>query len=197
MADLSKPLRIMKRILIFLLALMPVIASAQKVSRNEIDEKGIRHIETDIRIMNVGRSACGCQLSYIKADNNEAYTFMLAINDQSSRWTAEKGQKLMMKDANGQVYEITSTGTSKSTIGRGNNGITYQTIIAYTIPMDIANIFADGLVKLRIEYTYIDNKETDLLDIDIPADITNYLKKAHKNISKAIPLPAAVDKSSF
>lgn len=197
MAHLSKQLRIMKRILILLLALMPVIASAQKVSRNEIDEKGVRHIETDIRIMYVGRSPHGCKLSYIKENDKEAYTLMLAINDQPSRWTSKKGQKLMMKDVNGKVYEIISTGTSQSTIGRGSNGVVYQTIVAYTIPMDKADVFANGLVKLRIEYTYTDNNKTDLLDIDVPADMTNYLKKAHKNISKAIPLPATVDKSVF
>ena len=187
----------MKRIIILLLALMPIVASAQKVTKNEIDEMGVRHIATDMRMMYVGQSPHGCQLSYKVEDGIGAYIFSLAMTDQSSRWTSHNGQKLLMKAEDGTVFEIISKGASKSIIGRGTRGATYQTVTLYTISEEQADVFAKGLVKLRIGLTYDKSGETGLMDIDVPSDMTNYLKNAHKNISKTIPLPADVDKSAF
>lgn len=197
MDDLSAPLRTMKRIIILLLALMPIVASAQKVTKNEIDEMGVRHIVTDMRVMYVGQSPHGCQLSYKVEDGIGAYIFSLALTDQSSKWTSHNGQKLLMKAEDGTVFEIISKGASKSVIGRGTRGATYQTVTLYTISEEQAEVFAKGLIKLRIGLTYDKSGETGLMDIDVPSDMTNYLKKAHRNISKTIPLPADVDKSAF
>ena len=44
---------------------------------------------------------------------------------------------------------------------------------------------------------YHDNGHESIMDIDIPSDLTNYLKKAKKNIDKTIPLPVTIDKSVF
>ena len=123
MDDLSAPLRTMKRIIILLLALMPVVASAQKVVKNEIDEMGVRHIVTDMRVMYVGQSPHGCQLSYKVGDGIGAYIFSLALTDQSSKWTSHNGQKLLMKAEDGTVFEIISKGASKSRWKRASSPV--------------------------------------------------------------------------
>lgn len=198
MAHLSKPLRTMKRIIILLLALMPIMASAQKVTSNERDEKGIRTITTGSRAFFVERDMHMCQLSYMEEDGKAFYDIMFMISEQASRWVVKPGQKILMKDSAGEVYTIVSNGVSQSQLTRSiDRGVCYCTASSYLLDEDTAKVLDNGLVKIRIEYTYQDDGHESIMDIDIPADLTNYLKKAKKNIDKTIPMPVTVDKSVF
>ena len=198
MADLSKPLRTMKRILILLLALMPVMASAQKVTSNERDEKGIRTITTGSRAFFVERDMHMCQLSYMEEDGKGYYNIMFLISEQTSQWVVKPGQKILMKDSNGEVYTIVANGLSESQLTRSiDRGVCYCTATSYLLNDETSKVIDNGLVKIRIEYTYHDNGHESIMDIDIPSDLTNYLKKAKKNIDKTIPLPVTIDKSVF
>lgn len=190
----------MKRyFLILALALMAVSASAQKVTLNERDEKGIRKIETGLRMFYIDHHMHGCQLSYNETKGKGYYVLNLAFNDQASRWVAKKGQELMMKDEQGNIVTILSTGVSKSSIASNTrgNGASYLCSTMYFLTDEQANAIRNGLVKLRINITYEYSENESLFDVEIPADLTAYLKKAIKNIDKTIPMPVSVDKSVF
>ena len=199
MADLSKPLRAMKRILILLLALMPMIANAQKVTSNERDEKGLRTIETNIRAFFVDGHSHGCQLSYMEQDGKGLYNIFFAISDQANKWVAKSGQIMLMKDAEGNIYEIPAGGASFYTLAPNSKGagIRYMVAVPYLLTPEQAEVFDKGLVKVRIAFTYEDTNTEGLMDINIPTDLTTHLKKAKKNIDKTIPMPVTVDKSVF
>lgn len=199
MADLPKLLRIMKRFLILLLALMPVIANAQKVTSNERDEKGLRTIETGLRAFFVDRQSHGCQLTYMEQEGKGMYNIFFAISDQASRWIAKPGQIMLMKDAEGNVYEIPAGGSSFYRLARSSSGagVNYMVALPYLLTPEQAEVFDKGLVKVRIAFTYEDTNGEGLMDINIPTDLTTYLKKAKKNIDKTIPMPVTIDKSVF
>lgn len=198
MADVSKQLRVMRKFFILFLALLPSLAWAQKVILNERNEKGIRYIETDMRAFYVDHNMHMCNLSYIEQNGEGFYGLLFCINEQDSRWTAKIGQPLLLKDTEGNITTIKASGESqyKLTSSVRGNGVVYMVYLPYTLTEEEAEIFAKGLVKIRIEYTY-ENGRTNMMDINIPDDLTNYLRKAHKNISKTIPLPVEVDKSVF
>ena len=188
-----------KYFLIIALALMAVSASAQKVTLNERNEQGIRFIETDMRAFYIDHDMHMCQLSYMEQNGNGAYVLMSALSEQPCRWTANKGQKILLKATDGQIIEVLAGGSSRCSLGRSTRGrgAIYMVSLPYLLTEEQAQIIAKGLVKVRIEYTYEDTGGTGLMDIEIPADLTAYLKKAIKNIDKTIPMPVSVDKSVF
>ena len=193
MAHLPKQLRIMKRFLILLLALLPIMAAAQKVEKNERDEKGVRYIETQSRMFTIGQNMKMCGLIYQENKGIELYSLVLYITGQSSRWIVKQGQELMMKDAVGNVATIVPQVSSKSTIARG----AYATTVMYSFTQEQADYIRNGLVKLRINMTYQQDDSVSYFDIIFPDDMTSHLKKAIKNIEKTIPLPVTIDKSVF
>jgi hypothetical protein len=188
-----------KYFLILALALIGVSASAQKVTLNERNEQGIRFIETDLRAFYVDHDMHMCQLSYLEQNGNGVYVLMFGISEQSNRWTAKAGQKILLKAADGQIIEVLAGGSSHCQLGRSTRGrgAVYMVSLPYFLTQEQAEIITKGLVKVRIEYTYEDIGSKGLMDIEIPADLTAYLKKAIKNIDKTIPMPVSVDKSVF
>lgn len=189
-----------KYFLILVLALMGVSASAQKVTSNERDEEGMRVIETGQRAFYADGHAHGCQLTYMEKDGTGMYNILFIISDQLSRWSAKKGQIMLMKDSEGKVYEIPANGTSFSQLTRSTtyrSSVAYMIALPYFLTEEQAEVLDKGLVKIRITYTYDDTGNEALLDIDIPSDLAAYLKKAKKNIDKTIPMPVTIDKSVF
>lgn len=170
---------------------------AQKVERNERNEKGVRHIETQSRMFMIGREMNMCGLNYQENKGSEWYTLVLYLTGQSSRWIVEQGQELMMKDANGNVATIVPQVASQSSIAKGATGVDYATTLMYYLTPEQADFIRNGLVKLRINMTYQQDNSTSLFDIELPEDLTLHLKKAIKNIEKTIPQPVTIDKSTF
>ena len=172
---------------------MPITAAAQKVEKNERNEKGVRYIETQSRMFTIGQNMNMCGLIYQENKGTELYSLVLYITGQSSRWIVKQGQELMMKDAAGNVATIVPLVSSKSTIARG----AYATTVMYFLTPEQADYIRNGLIKLRINLTYQQDDSVSCFDINFPDDMTNHLKKAIKNIDKTIPLPVTVDKSVF
>lgn len=142
----------------------------------------------------------GCLLTYMEKDGIGNYNILFMISDQAVRWNAKKGQIMLMKDSEGKVYEIPAGGASFYQLTRSSNnrsGVSYMIALPYFMTEEQAQVFDSGLVKIRIAYTYEDTETEDLMDINIPSDLTTYLKKAKKNIEKTIPLPVTIDKSAF
>jgi hypothetical protein len=190
----------MKRyFLIIFLALFCLSAEAQRVTLNERNERGRREIKTGIRAFYVDGHMHGCELSYSEMGGQEHYIFTLALSDQTLAWKSLKGQDLMMKDSNGQITTIQSSGVSENSLARDTkgSGVSYMCTTSYTLTKEQAEVFRNGLVKLRINITYDRTGYTSLFDVEIPSDLTEYLKKAIKNIDKTIPKPVDVDKSVF
>jgi hypothetical protein len=191
----------MKKIfLIIALALFCTGMAAQKVTSNERDEQGMRTIETGMRAFYVDHHLHGCQLTYMEKDGVGRFNILFSISDQASRWVAKKGQVMLMKDKNGKVYEIPAGGASIYQLARSTSrtgGISYMVALPYFLDDEQAQVFDNGLTKIRIAYTYEDTGGEGLMDIEIPSDLSDYLKKAKKNIDKTIPLPVSVDKSVF
>ena len=189
---------LMKRIfLIAIAALFCVTAQAQKVEKNERNEKGVRHIETQSRMFTIGREMNMCGLNYQENKGKEWYSLVFYLTGQSSRWVVKQGQELMMKDEIGNVTTIVPQVASQSSIAKGATGVDYATTIMYFLTPEQADYIRNGLVKLRINMTYQQDDSVSLFDIELPEDMTNHLKKAIKNIEKTIPQPVTIDKSAF
>lgn len=188
-----------KYFLILYLVAICTGASAQKVTLNERDEKGIRNIETGMRAFYVDHHMNACQLGYTENKGEEYFVFTISFSDQASRWKALSGQELMMKDAKGNITTIKSMGISSSTIANNTqgNGASYMCSVRYFLTKEQAQVFRDGLTKLRVNITYDKTGAESLFDVDIPADLTKYLTKAVANIDKTIPTPVWTDKSVF
>jgi hypothetical protein len=184
----------MKRIfLIAIAALFCVTASAQRVEKNERNEKGVRTIETGTRAFYADGKMNICGLNYSEAKGEEWYQLILFFSGQSSKWLVRNGQELMMKDVSGNVATITPPVAASNSISGGK----YVTTIMYYLTNEQADYIRNGLTKLRINMTYTQNESTYLFDVELPEDITTHLKKAIKNIEKTIPQPVTVDKSVF
>lgn len=184
----------MKRALLALaLACITLAASAQKITKNERDEKGIRRIETDSKFFNIDGVIYSVKLTYAQQDSNEQYMLFLAFDGLSSRRSVRLGQNILLKSATGQV--LTHTFNSKSACRYLRNS--YYFAIPIYLPVDESAILEQGLVKLRINYTYEESGNTDITDIVFPEDVTSYLQKAKKNIDATIPQPVTKDKSIF
>lgn len=188
-----------KYFLILYLVAICTGASAQKVTLNERDEKGIRNIETGMRAFYVDHHMNACQLGYTENKGEGYFVFTISFSDQASRWKALSGQELMMKDAKGSITTIKSMGISSSTIANNTqgNGASYMCSVRYFLTKEQAQVFRDGLTKLRVNITYDKTGAESLFDVDIPADLTKYLTKAVSNIDKTIPTPVWTDKSVF
>ena len=188
---------IMKRIACLIaLLLVSFAASAQKIAENEIDEKGNRVVKSDMFMF--GKDLHSCALSYINSNGTEKYTIILGINEQNSRWTAAKGQELMIKTANSEVLSITSI-ASKCSISRSvkTSGVCYITIAMYSMTPDEAAKIQDTFVKFRIHYTHTESGSVSFFDMELPEEFGERLKKAYANIQEALKLPPTVDKSVF
>ena len=189
-----------KYFLILALALICTGAAAQKVTLNERDEHGDRNIETGFRGFYVDGHLHMCQLCYVEHEDNEFYILSFAFSDQASSWKALEGQELMMKDEQDNVLTIQSFGVSTSTLSRdtkNRGGVSYLCSTRYYLTKEQAEIIRNGLIKLRVNITYDNTDVKSMFDVEIPADLTAYLKKAIKNIDKTIPMPVSVDKSVF
>lgn len=184
----------MKKIfLITIAALFCVAASAQKVEKNERDEKGVRSITTGTKPFYLDGKMNACGLNYSETNGEEWYKLILLFSEQSSRWLVRNGQELMIKDINGNVATIVPQVAASNTISRGK----YVTTLMYFLTNEQADFIRNGLAKLRINMTYTNGEQPSLFDVEIPEDITTYLQKAIKNIEKTIPQPVTIDKSVF
>ena len=78
---------------------------------------------------------------------------------------------MLMKDKNGKVYEIPAGGASIYQLARSTSrtgGISYMVALPYFLDDEQAQVFDNGLTKIRIAYTYEDTGGEGLMDIEIP-----------------------------
>lgn len=187
----------MKKIAV-LAALLAVsfVANAQKVETNEINEKGVWNIETEFRAFFTEDKMHGYTLSYSEDKDTKEYLLTFFFMEQHSRWEAKKAEEsLLIKTAKNEKVYLQCLAT-KSKLAKDRKGINYMTSAIYRVPEENISLIEDGLVKIRINQV-LENGSESYFDIELPDDVTVALKKAVKNIKKAIAQGATIDKSEF
>jgi hypothetical protein len=184
-----------KIVMLAVLLAVSFVAKAQKVDKNEIDEKGTWHITTNFCAFYTENEMHGYTLSYWKDNSLDGYMLNFMFMEQAMRWEAQKKDGLLIKTASGEKHYIDCV-VSKSQLARDRKGVHYMTSNMYYIPKDNIGILEDGLVKIRVMQIMESGNES-YFDIELPEDVTTTLKKAVKNINKAIAQGATVDKSEF
>lgn len=159
MADLSTPLRAMKRILILLLALMPFMASAQEyIDLDESTSVG-RTVVTKSATIVSGDSIYFMRFVYSELGGNEMYYTTLIFPDQKSLWTIPPKSVGTFHMASGESISLKTLIDSEAQ--RQSNG-EYMISTSYIIPISNVHDMLDALLRISIK--------TNAGNITIPID---------------------------
>lgn len=175
MADLSTPQCTMKRILILLLALMPVVAYAQNVNRitSDTTEGGVRNVITEPYATITDDMFIHSRYAYIKSPEAESYYITLICQYDSNPWYVKAGSamKFEMVDDTSVYIKAALDGTPT------RSGSGYQTSVSCFIPMDKHAEFLKGVKQVtfatnmlrddspsRVQFMYSFNTMSNLMD---------------------------------
>lgn len=184
----------MKKIALLLALMLVTMAShAQKIDCNERDENGWRTISVPLYPFYIDNQMYGLNFEYKEKEGKESYLLSLMISNQSYRWSIPLGREMLFKAQDGEVLKYNFYGkTDFKFVGKK-----YHVIAAMMISKEDGNIIDKGLVKMRIPRKPAYSESITNLDIDFPADVTEYLQNAKKLIDETIATPVTVDKSEF
>lgn len=175
MAHLSKPECVMKRILILLLALMPVIVSAQDVNRiiSDTSEEGVRSVIADSYATITDDMFIHSRYAYMKNSEAESYYITMICQYDSNPWYVKAGSamKFEMMDDTAVYIKAALDGTPTRT------GSGYQTSVSCFIPMDKYAEFLKGVKRVtfatnmlrddspsRVQFMYSFNTMSNMMD---------------------------------
>lgn len=159
MADLSKPLRIMKRILILLLALIPFVAKAQEyIEMDTYDENG-RTVVTKMTPILVNGKVYAMRFVYSKMSASEIYYTSIACCSESSLWEIQPQTIGRFEMATGKTVELkTLIESNPQKLSDGQ----YMITMSYIIPENKIHDMLDALLNIHIK--------TDTGGFTIPID---------------------------
>lgn len=167
----------MKKILIILLALMPVMAQAQQQSYIDLDDTNIagRIISTKPAMILSGYDPYLLRFLYNKSGNNEVYAVDFTFCGVDNLWTVEPNTIGVFSMASGE--KVTLQTYTPSTHKRGTTGYHISTL--FLIPDDKLLEMLDALIKITI---ITDNKTYDVsVDYDTASVIMlSYLELLSK-----------------
>lgn len=159
MADLSKPLCTMKRILILLLALMPIMVNAQEYIDMDQSTATGRTVVTKPATIISGDDAYLMRFVYSKLGDNEMYYTTLIFSNQESAWIIAPNSIGTFHMASGKDIKLKTLIDSESQ--RQSNG-KYMITSSYIIPTNNAQDMLDALLRISVK--------TSSGDITIPID---------------------------
>ena len=165
----------MKRILILLLALMPLIASAQDINRitSDTTEDGMREVIAESYPTITDDMFIYSRYAYLKSGDKETYYITLICQYDSAPWYIKAGSAMKFEMADNTPVYIKAALDENPT--RTSTG--YQTAISCFIPMDKYAEFLKGVKKVtfatnmlrddspsRVEFNYSFNTMSNMLD---------------------------------
>ena len=162
MADLSTPLRTMKRILILLLALIPIVAFGQNyIEADETNEDG-RTVVTKMTPIIVNGKVYAMRFVYNKLNASEIYYTSIACCSEDSLWTIHPQTIGTFHMASGNNIELKTIIESNAT--KQNDG-QYMITLSYIIPTNKVHDMLDMILRIKIK--------TDKGEFTIPIDYDN------------------------
>ena len=174
MADLSEPLRTMKRILILLLALIPFIAGAQEYILSDETTADGRLIETKPYAFFSNGKMYLIGFSYLKGEKYEVYMTTIVSTEQSSQWEVPAGGQAVFKMAKGNRITLKSITESTSEYEAPND---YTITSSYIIPIAKAH---DMLDAIKDVFVYMKNGgDSDIVNIKVPYDAASFLMMSY------------------
>ena len=185
----------MKRFIALVLILLPILSFAQSscleaneqlctiVSDNFSD--GVRKVRTGtgLFIDDSGEKLVIYELNGIEINGMKSYILCLTFSSESKEWIIKKGNKALIRNTSEQVIEITQLMDSNYTpIDSGQ----YMIFSNYIIEEDQINIFSDGIVKIRIQYSESEDSPQSYFDMTFEKPILKKIPDAFKLVKSQL-----------
>lgn len=164
----------MKRIIILLLALMPIMAGAQDYIRTDETTADGRIVETKPYAFFSNGKMYLLGFSYSKGKQHEAYIATVVSTEQRSAWEVKAGEQAVFKMADGNRISLKSLiGSTAEPIATNDYTITSS----YIIPVAKAS---DMLGSIHEVFIYMQDKGTnDIINIKVPYEAASYLMMSY------------------
>lgn len=172
MDDLSTPLRTMKRIIILLLALMPIVASAQEyIDLDKTDENGRLVVTNTAPIFSDGKMYA-MRFAYSLLAENEMYYTTIVCCDEEKEWLVEPNSIGMFEMVRNEkdVYLHTLINSESSKMENGK----YMITTSYIIPINKVYEMLDALKCITIKTS---TNQYHMINIDF--DTASYLMQSY------------------
>lgn len=178
----------MKRLLIFAIALLPILANGQNIIMDKTSSSGFRYIGTDIKAF--GKTEDHTEFSYGLAHASDSiredYEIMIGVKSLCP-YSIHKGDRLLIKTYQGNIIRLLALYDSDATWGdyHNNFGASYKDYSAtmfYGITQEqILILCGEGVAKVRME------TDTDYFEIEYTKNkISPYIIKCYQLIESAL-----------
>ncbi len=175
-----------KLILIALLVLSSIGASAQKIIMDKVESDGSRHIQTEYKTIYSKMFTAGAISLYCLANESDT-TFYISLMLNERKPEIDQGRKLLVKLDDGIILtleNIDKIGPLDYETRQVFNSVEYLVYPRYYVSLDdLMLMISKGVVKLRIE-TDLDNFDRDI----IKAKMSDYLENSLSKIIEVLSI---------